>query len=152
MQVPVEQVIQQWNWSDKYETSWRVSMTEGADPLSFEIYAESASFAAPVCFIDVRLYDKGEKARISANIADWRVPSANENRGIGSMLLREAILECRHRGVNRITGDLVGGDKDDFEKLEYLYTTHGFTVDFFDADKVNRNPNKDHLGEVELIL
>ena len=126
-------------------------MTEQVNPLSFDLYAESASSTAPVCFIYVKV-DNREEARISVEITDWIVPSPNENKGIGSMLLGEAILECRHRGVKRITGDLSVVDEDHFDELKCAYKKHGFTVHFFDADTINRNTYKSNLGKVELIL
>ena len=153
MQVPYEKVIRKWHWSDKYQICWRVALTEEEQPLSFELYVDSLSTSAPISFIYIEeLSNYGEDGRNSVKITDWEVLDPNENRGIGSMLLREAILECRHRGVNRITGDLTYGDKDHFDKLEYIYEKHGFTVCFSDPDTIERNSNQIKLGEVELTL
>ena len=152
MQVPYQKVIRKWHWSDKYQACWRVALTEEEQPLSFELYVGSLSTSAAISFIYIELSNYGEDGRISVKITDWKVPDPYENRGIGSMLLREAILECRHRGVNRITGDLTDADKDHFDKLEYIYEKHGFTVCFFDPDTIERNSNKSKLGEVELTL
>ena len=127
-------------------------MTEETDPLSFDIFVGPVDSLKAVAFIYIKdLNSHKEGALASVKITDWEVSVHDEGRGIGSMLLREAILECRHRGVSHITGDLVDGDEDHFEKLKYIYTKHGFTVDFFDADTINRNPNK-YLGKVELTL
>ena len=152
MQVPDEKVIRKWDWQDKYSAIWLVALTEEDDPLSFELYAKPKSFSDSVSFIEIKLIDGADACRISVKIRDWRVPERYENRGIGSMLISEAILECRYRDVKRITGDLSAVDKDHFDKLKYIYKKHGFTVRFFDPNTIKRNSNKIKLGEVELTL
>ena len=128
-------------------------MTREEDPLSFDLYADPSSVSAAVSFIFIENMSVQEKdARISVRISDWKVPELYENRGIGSMLLREAILECRHRGVNRITGELTEADRDHFDKLKYIYEKKGFFVRFFDPDAIERSPDKRKLGAVESTL
>ncbi len=51
-----------------------------------------------------------------------------ENKGYGSILLRNVIELARTINVSRITGNLSAVDSDHFDKLKYLYSKHGFKV------------------------
>ena len=51
-----------------------------------------------------------------------------ENKGYGSILLRNVIKLAKVIGLDRITGNLAATDSDHFDKLEYLYSKYGFTV------------------------
>ena len=66
-----------------------------------------------------------------AILGDVRVDEQLENRGLGSMLVREAIAECEKRGHKGIQGTLSRVDAGHFDKLEHFYTSLGFSVVFF---------------------
>jgi len=51
-----------------------------------------------------------------------------ENRGYGSILLRNVIRLAELLGCHKITGNLSTGDYDHFDKLSYLYSKYGFEV------------------------
>lgn len=51
-----------------------------------------------------------------------------ENKGYGSILLRNVIKLAKMIGVKWITGNLSAVDSDHFDKLEHLYSKHGFKV------------------------
>ena len=51
-----------------------------------------------------------------------------ENKGYGSILLRNVIELARTINVSRITGNLSAVDSNHFDKLEYLYSKYGFKV------------------------
>ena len=69
-----------------------------------------------------------------ARLIDVRVDRRVEDRGIGSMLVKEAIAECKRRGNKGIYGDLSIADKDYFPKLEHFYEKLGFSVVFYEKD------------------
>lgn len=51
-----------------------------------------------------------------------------ENRGYGSILLRNMVKLARDLGINTVNGNLSAVDSDHFDKLEYLYSKYGFEV------------------------
>jgi len=51
-----------------------------------------------------------------------------ENKGYGSILLRNVIELARTINISRITGNLSAVDSDHFDKLEHLYSKYGFKV------------------------
>lgn len=51
-----------------------------------------------------------------------------ENKGYGSILLRNVIKLAKQLGCNTITGNLSPADSDHFDKLRYLYEKYGFEV------------------------
>lgn len=52
-----------------------------------------------------------------------------ENKGYGSILLRNAIKVANQLGCKTITGNLSEVDSDHFDKLRHLYEKYGFKVD-----------------------
>lgn len=57
-----------------------------------------------------------------------------ENKGYGSILLRNVIKLAKMIGVKWITGNLSAVDSDHFDKLEHLYSKHGFKVNILGKD------------------
>lgn len=60
------------------------------------------------------------------------IEAFKENRGYGSIMIRNIIELAKQVGVIEITGNLTSTDGDHFDKLEHFYTKHGFEVHFFD--------------------
>ena len=85
-----------------------------------------------------------------AYLTDVQVDKYLENRGVGSMLVGEAIKECKLRGHKGIEGDLSNVDSDHFDKLEYFYEKLGFTVVFYEPEHPDYSPRR--VGKVELIF
>ncbi len=76
------------------------------------------------------------RIRLSANyidgetleICDIEVFGENEGRGYGSILLQSLINFAQENSVNTITGWISQTDKNHFDKLDYFYKKHGFSV------------------------
>ena len=51
-----------------------------------------------------------------------------ENKGYGSILLRNLIKFAEELDITRINGNLSSTDRDHFDKLEHLYSKYGFKV------------------------
>ena len=85
-----------------------------------------------------------------ARLLDIRIDERMENRGVGSLLLGEAVRECKRLGSPGMEGDLSREDKDHFDKLKYFYEKEGFTVEFFSPDDPRYSDVI--LGRVEIIF
>lgn len=72
-----------------------------------------------------------------------------ENRGIGTLLLKAIIEDCKERGHKGLEGFLSAADRDHFDKLEYWYSTNGFSVEFYEQEAV-QTPDK--LGRVWIMF
>lgn len=94
----------------------------------------------------------GENFRLLrlAKLLDIRIDGRMENRGVGSLLLREAVGECKRLGHLGLEGDLSREDKDHFDKLKHFYEKEGFTVEFFCSDDPRYSPIM--LGRAEIIF
>lgn len=85
-----------------------------------------------------------------ARILDIRVDERMENSGVGSLLLREAVIECMRLGYVGMVGDLSAMDKGHFDKLKHFYEKEGFTVEIYNPGDSRRSLSI--LGSVEIIL
>ena len=70
-----------------------------------------------------------------------RVNSFMENRGVGSMLVKEAIDACKRRGNLGIDGNISKVDRDHFDKLKHFYERLGFDFELFDAERLDGRSN-----------
>ena len=73
---------------------------------------------------------------VLAKISDIVVDRREENLGIGSLLLNRAVAWCRTNGIKCIVGELSFVDADHFDKLQYFYEKHGFTVRWLNHEKL----------------
>ena len=73
-----------------------------------------------------------------------------ENRGLGSMLVRETIEECKRRGHKGICGYLSDVDRDHFPKLKYFYKKLEFSVGFYDVKHPVYQFNR--VGKIEMLF
>ena len=85
-----------------------------------------------------------------ALLNDVRVDKLIEDRGLGSMLVREAIEECKRRGHKGICGYLSEADSCHFPKLKYFYNKLGFSVGFYDVK--HSDYRFDRVGEIEMFF
>lgn len=61
------------------------------------------------------------------------IKSNVENRGYGSLVLKNIIKQAKEIGVKEVVGNLSKIDSDHFDKLEYFYSKHGFDVSFYNS-------------------
>lgn len=72
----------------------------------------------------MRLVVNMEKSEILLGDFESRI----EDRGYGSILLRNLIKFTEELGIKTINGNLSSADSDHFDKLDYLYSKYGFKV------------------------
>ena len=85
-----------------------------------------------------------------AYLNDVRVDDRIENRGLGSMLVREAIEECKRRGHNGLYGHLSEVDRDHFSKLKHFYERLGFSIVFYGTRHPDYKFNR--VGKIEIAF
>ena len=61
------------------------------------------------------------------------IKSNVENRGYGSLVLKNIIKQAKEIGVKEVVGNLSKIDSNHFDKLEYFYSKHGFDVSFYNS-------------------
>lgn len=136
---------------DKFGTVWKIHQMED-DSESFNLFASSTE--THLTRERPRAYVKTHKAPgqplPKAYLTDVLVPNKWENRGIGSMLIREAIRECKRIGNKGIEGNLSSADKSRLDKLTHFYRKLGFSVCIFEPG----TPKYDRgiFGEIEMIF
>ena len=83
-----------------------------------------------------------------ACLMDVQVDRWVENRGVGSMLVRAAIEDCKRQGNLGIYGEISKVDEDHFSKLKHFYEKLGFTFVLYDENELDENSNT--VGKIEL--
>lgn len=134
-------------WRDRGGLVWTVEFIEDSSSLywcakSEEIYEKGLIF--------VQTHDIHSQKLLMAHLVDVRVDAPLENRGMGSMLVREAVKECKRRGHKGMDGYLSYVDKDHFPKLKYFYEKLGFSVKFNDAKHSDYKSSR--AGKIEIIF
>ena len=134
------------HWKDKSGRTWKVKFYNESWGFEGFVYSERERGTGSILINTHQLFRKKSIARLS----DVRVDDHIENRGIGAMLVREAIKECKQRGHRGIDGYLSSADSDHFLKLKYFYTKLGFSVVFF----TEKHPDYsyDRVGKIELAF
>ena len=97
-----------------------------------------------------RLTTISARKQSMAFLNDVRVDDRIENRGLGSMLVREAIEECKRRGHKGLYGHLSEVDKDHFSKLKHFYGRLGFSIVFYGTTHPNYKFNR--VGKIEMAF
>ena len=126
-----DRVFKRFKWQDRGQYIWDVYFV--VTPIGFSGYVVSRH-TRKLSRIFVKTDDEYSQEQLIARIADVRVDREVENRGIGSMLVREVISECKRRGHKGIDGYLSSVDRDHFSKLKQFYEKLGFSVVFYEKD------------------
>ena len=85
-----------------------------------------------------------------AYLVDIRVCQEVENRGLGTLLLKAIIEDCRRRGHTGIEGHFSDTDRDHFDKLEYWYSKYGFSIKFY--DEADGRQSRSKVGRVWMMF
>ena len=85
-----------------------------------------------------------------ACLLDVEVNERMENRGAGSMLVGQAIEECKRRGHEGIEGEISFVDSDHFDKLKYFYEKMGFSFVIYDSEHPNYGSTR--VGKIEVFF
>lgn len=114
-------------WQDKGGIVWNVNVVREGLGVSWYVGLNGSQYPYGKAY--VRMCDFGTLRKLSvAYLTDIRVDPRVENRGMGSMLIKEIIDECKRRRFKGIEGHLSEADRDHFDKLEHLYENLGFAV------------------------
>ena len=144
-----DDAVRNFEWLDKHGEVWDVFQVEDASKL-LDLYALPAQPLGGRGEIHVETNLTNGQPQDKAFLIDLQVANWLENRGAGSMLVKEAIAECKRRGNKGIRGNLSSSDEDHFDKLKYFYDKLGFTVRFFEPNRPGYSRSK--MGEVEMIF
>ncbi len=146
-------VFRQFPWRDRRGVTWDVSVAESVTQVSWHTESRHGFGIgkATVRIREVEFPDLETRVHLPiAHIVDLQVSDHMENRGVGSMLVRQIVEECRRRGHSGVGGDLSRQDRDHFDKLKHFYEKLGFTVEFYGAD----HPANDGtiLGSIKMMF
>ena len=83
-----------------------------------------------------------------ARLVDVEVDAEVQNRGVGSMLIRAAMNDCRSLGSLGMDGEISSVDKNHFPKLRHFYEKLGFSFVLYDADQLDGRTNP--VGNIEI--
>ena len=140
--------FKRFRWRDRGQYIWDVYFV--VTPIGFSGFVVSRH-TRKSSLIYVQTLDQHSQQQLIARIADVRVDRQVENRGIGSMLVREVISECKRRGHKGIDGYLSSVDRDHFSKLKQFYEKLGFSVVFYEKDHP-ADYNRPGVGKIEMFL
>ena len=138
--------FRRFQWQDKTGRTWIVHFYN--ESWGFEGFAAS-EHEHGTGSIHIQTHQLSQEQSI-ARLAYVQVDDRIENRGMGTMLVREAVKECKRRGHRGIDGYLSSADSDHFLKLKHFYTNLGFSVVFF----TEKHPDYSHdrVGKIEMVL
>lgn len=140
-------VISRFRWRDRDGIVWTVRFSDIHVGFSGFMVSSQRSGTGLVYVLTHSTYcQKQSMARLS----DVRIDASVENRGLGSMLVREAIKECKRRGHAGIDGYLSSVDWDHFPKLKHFYKKLGFSVGFYPED--HPDYRFDRVGKIEMLF
>ena len=134
-------------WHDRCGHTWHVRFDNHV--VGFSGFAASENQRGTGA-IYVQTHDIHAGKQSLALLNDVRVDDRIENRGLGSMLVREAIEECKRRGHKGLYGFLSEADRDHFSKLEHFYGRLGFSIVFYGTTHPDYKFNR--VGKIEMAF
>ena len=139
-------VARRFAWQDRVGAPWEI-VQRGDEPGSMEWFGRLQGTSGRwLCEASVQTHDRFGELLERGRLLDVKVCDLFENRGLGSMLVQEAIRECQQQGNRAIWGELARQHSDHFDKLQHFYGKLGFRVTFYPEP----SPRKAILGEVAL--
>ncbi len=143
-----DDVFLRFQWQDRGGLVWTVGFTE--EPVGFSGFMASKQVRG-TGLVHVQTRNIYSQKLLRARLSDVRISSPHiENRGMGSMLVREAIEECIRRGHKGIYGYLSNVDRDHFQKLKHFYKKLGFSVGFYAVE--HPDYRFDRVGKIEMCI
>ena len=138
-------------WRDRCGLAWDVYIYDDGALMSWIARPRYDGYIGGTNVAHVRTHTlnplrKSPKARLQ----DVQVDRYLENRGTGSMLVREVIKECKRRGHEGIEGKLSSVDSHHFDKLKHFYEKLGFTVVFYAPEHPDYRQNR--VGKIEMLF
>lgn len=145
--MPRDNVFLQFQWQDRKGVVWNVEFDE--DPGSLFGHIESRQVRGKGS-VYVQTHDFDDQKQPIARLIHVKVSDSIENRGLGSMLVRKVVEECKRRGHKGIDGYLSEVDRGHFQKLQYFYENLGFSVVFYDLG--HHDYRRDRAGKIEMVF
>lgn len=139
-------------WRDRCGLVWDVSTRHDEAMLTWFARPGIAEYiGGGTNLINVSTYTRDPFGKSPmALIQDVKVDSYLQNRGTGSMLVRQAIEECKRRGYEGIEGDISSVDSDHFDKLKHFYKKLGFSMVFYSPEHPDHKGNR--VGKIEMLF
>ena len=142
-----DDIFLRFRWRDRYGLVWSVGFAE--NPVGFSGYVASKGVRGTGS-VHLQTHDIDDLKQSMARLADVRVDGPIENRGLGAMLVRKTIEECKRRGHKGMYGYLSDVDIGHFPKLEYFYRKLGFSVSFCDMTRPDYRYSR--AGKIEMVF
>lgn len=140
-----DRVFMQFQWQDPRELTWDVIFYQY--PGDFRGFAESGHHGeSNRVYVRTHCVRDRDQKLLMARLEDVRVNSRFENRGIGTMLVKESIAECKRRGHKGIDGYLSSVDRDHLSKLIHFYKKLGFSVEVYEREQ------REGIGKLEMLF
>ena len=142
-----EDMFRRLRWRDRNGLIWNAGLYNRS--MGFSGFAVS-NHQRGTGAIYVQTHDILARKQSMGFLNDVLGDSRIENRGLGSMLIGEAIGACIRRGHIGMQGYLSEVDAGHFSKLKYFYEKRGFSVVFWDV----RHPDYrfDRVGKIETVF
>ncbi len=147
MMMMYDDATRRFSWPDKYRQAWDVYVFEEGNCVSW--YARLGNVGGKYEATLETHSHKGQRLAM-AHLIDVMVDERMENRGLGSMLVKEAIKEARRLGHKGIEGYLSSVDRDNFPKLKHFYKKLGFSVVFYEPEHPDYQFHR--VGKVEMVF
>ena len=143
----MDDIFRKFQWQDRAGLIWLVGFYN--DPGGFRGYA-TPRHERGSGKINVQTTISDSERQSMAFLIDVEVDGRNENRGLGSMLVRKSMEECRKRGHQGIYGYLSEVDADHFLKLKHFYEKLGLSVVFYGEEHPDYRFNR--AGKIDLVF
>ncbi len=139
--------LSKFQWRDKLGEMWTVQFTRS--PIGFSA-EETCGTRLRAGVMQVQALSTENAKLPIVRLNDIQVDTQFENRGMGSMLVREALEICKRLGHVGMYGTLSIVDSDHFDKLKHFYEQLGFSVVFYKPG----DPNYRHssVGKIEIMF
>ena len=141
----------QFQWQDRYGLVWDIYVYDDDTLISWFARPRYDGYigGTNLAHVSTHTFDPLRKLP-KARLLDVQVDRYLENRGTGSMLVGEAIEECKRRGHMGIEGKISSVDSDHFDKLKHFYEKLGFSVVFYEPEHPDYRPGR--VGKIEMLF
>ena len=133
-------------WRDKKGCVWIVSRREQQTLVHWR--AASPQFRG-IGEADIKALEVGSLRPMRiARLMDVVVDGEVQDRGVGTMLIKAAMNDCKRLGSMGMDGKISSVDENHFPKLKHIYEKLGFSFVLYDSDQSNGKSNT--VGEIEI--
>ena len=138
----------QFQWRDRCGLAWDVDIYDDGALISW-IARPRYVGGHYMAHVQTHAHDSQRQLPM-AYLLDVEVNERMENRGAGSMLVGQAIEECKRRGHEGIEGEISFVDSDHIDKLKYFYEKMGFSFVTYDSEHPKYGSTR--VGKIEMFF